>query len=87
MPRIIASPRTCQLHCRDTNSNLCVVNGEGGRSLFEQYMRIDPDSPEWDSLGIPMKAIFEAVADLRAAFVRHHENPGAHPKPAGGPTG
>lgn len=50
-------------------------------------MRINPDSPEWDSLGIPMKAIFEAVADLRAAFVRHHENPGAHPKPASGPIG
>lgn len=53
----------------------------GGRLLWEQYVRIKDGAPAWEDIGIPMQTVLEALSDLKQAFYRHAEAPNAHPPP------
>lgn len=53
----------------------------GGKGLWDQYVRIKRGSPAWDDLGIPMQTVLEALADLKEAFYRHASASNAHPPP------
>ncbi len=61
-----------------TSSNLCDVNG--GELLYGQMVRVTPNPPDWDKLPVPLKALYEAVASLKLAFVHHTQAPDAHGK-------
>ncbi len=58
----------------------------GGQLLFDQMLRVTPDPPEWEKLPVSVRALFEAVASLKLAFVHHTQAPDAHGKPANGPN-
>jgi hypothetical protein len=62
-----------------TGSNLCDVNG--GELLYEQMVRVTKNPPGWEKLPVPLRALYEAVASLKLAFVHHTQAPNAHPPP------
>ena len=62
-----------------SHHKLNVMNG--GKGLWQQYVRNKAQQPAWEDLDIPMRTVLEALSDLKEAFYRHAESTTAHPKP------
>ena len=58
----------------------------GGELLYEQMVRVTKNPPGWEKLPVPLRQLYEAVAQLKLAFVHHTSAPDAHGKPANGPN-
>ena len=52
----------------------------GGEGLFQQMHRVTKDPPEWKDVPVALRRLYEAVAELKLAFVHHTQAPNAHPR-------
>lgn len=49
--------------------------------LYAQMVRVTKNPPGWEKLPVPLRALYEAVASLKLAFVHHTQASNAHPPP------